>query len=294
MILVMGASGNQGRILLPKLRDAGFNIRAFRATPGGEQELRDLGADEVVIGDATDRALLRRALEGVDTVYHVGPAMHPYELDIGMAMVAAATDAGVGHFIYSSVLHAIASKLIQHKLKRDIEERILESWMNFTILHPADYMMPQLLVPAFNRGVFEWLFNADSPQSMVDLHDFADVVVKVAREREVHFGATYELCAPGAPSGNDIGRAITAVTGKPIEVRVPSPDDWSKIIMAGGSGPGVRYQSGVIRACELWYSQYRFLGNPNVLTWLLGRPPTTLEQYIAREWDAFQKQSSPA
>jgi uncharacterized protein YbjT (DUF2867 family) len=291
-ILVMAAAGNQGKILLPKLRAAGFEIRAFRATSGREDELRAMGAGDVITGDANDGATLRRALKGVDTVYHIGPAMHPQEFEMGLAMVGAAVEAGVGHLIYSSVLHAIASKLIQHKLKRDIEEKIIESGLDFTILHPADYMMPQLLTPAFERGVYEWFFNPDSPQTMVDLHDFAEVVVKVAAERQRHFGATYELCAPGAHSGKDIGAAIAAVTGRPIQVRVATPDEWSDLIMHGGSGPGVRYQSGVVRACALWYSQYRFLGNPNVLTWLLGRSPITLQQFIMREWNAFNAQRS--
>ena len=31
------------------------------------------------------------------------------------------------------------------------------------------------------------------------------------------------------------------------------------------------------------YSRYGITGNPNVLTWLLGRKPTTLREYVQRE-----------
>lgn len=36
---------------------------------------------------------------------------------------------------------------------------------------------------------------------------------------------------------------------------------------------------------RLWgrYSRYGITGNPNVLGWLLGRPPTTLREYVTRE-----------
>ncbi len=287
MILVMAAHGNQGKLLLPKLRDAGFKIRAFRATPGRENELKALGATEVIAGDATDRNLLRKVLDGVETVYHIGPTTHPQELEMGLAMVSAAAETNVGHFIYSSVLHAIASKMPQHKLKRDVEERIIESGLNFTILQPADYMMPNALPPAFDTGVFDWLYGPDQLQAMVDLYDFADVVVKVAREREKHFGATYELCA-GNYSGNDIAATIASVIGKPVDVRVLKADKWFADFYGGGSGPGYKYQSAVIRAVALWYDQYTFAGNSNVLTWLLGHPPTTFEQFIQREWAAFK------
>jgi hypothetical protein len=31
------------------------------------------------------------------------------------------------------------------------------------------------------------------------------------------------------------------------------------------------------------YSSHDFVGNPNVLTWLLGRPPTTFEAYVRNQ-----------
>ena len=43
------------------------------------------------------------------------------------------------------------------------------------------------------------------------------------------------------------------------------------------------YQLRMIRAIGARYSSHDFLGNPNVLTWLLGRPPTTFEAFVRRE-----------
>jgi hypothetical protein len=43
------------------------------------------------------------------------------------------------------------------------------------------------------------------------------------------------------------------------------------------------YQVRTIRAISDRYSSCDFVGNPNVLTWLLGRPPTTFEQFLERE-----------
>lgn len=289
-ILLMAAGGNQGRVLLPRLRDAGFRVRAFRETLGRDDELLALGAHQVFAGEATDRALLKAAMDGVDTIYHIGPTTNPLELEMGLAVAGVAEESGVGHFIYSSVLHTIATKLPQHRLKGLVEERILESNLDFTFLHPGDYMMPGLVQGACQTGELYSLFKADQGQSMVDLHDFADVVVKIANEREAHFSATYELCAPGLPSYYDIGKAITSVTGQPVRVIEEAADRWFERYYGHGSGAGYRYQSNVISACSVWYDRYVFRGNPNVLRWLLGREAISLEQFIEREWQLYRKE----
>ncbi len=43
------------------------------------------------------------------------------------------------------------------------------------------------------------------------------------------------------------------------------------------------HQIRVLRAISARYSSHDFVGNPNVLTWLLGRPPTTFEEYVRRQ-----------
>jgi uncharacterized protein YbjT (DUF2867 family) len=285
VILVTSAYGNQGRILIPKLHGAGQVIRALRMTPGRDHELGQLGADEVFAGDASDRSTLRLAVRGVSTIYHIGPSAHPSEREMGIAIIDAARDEGVSHFIFSSVLHPGVSKLIQHKIKRDIEEHLIESGLSFTILQPSDYMLPLLLKPAFMTGVFELSWDLNRRQAMIDLHDLAEVVVTVARERECHFGATYELTAPGAHSAHDIAAALSTTTGRSIHAAQVTPEAYLDAFYGAGRRNDFRHQYAVFRAISLWYSQYDFVGNSNVLTWLLGRAPTTLQEFVEREWN---------
>jgi hypothetical protein len=49
----------------------------------------------------------------------------------------------------------------------------------------------------------------------------------------------------------------------------------------------VTHQARVLRAITARYSSHDFVGNPNVLTWLLGRPPTTFKTYVRGQDDAF-------
>ena len=289
MILVTAAAGNQGRILIPRLHASGFKIRAVRASHGRDAELLDLGAHEVLTGDASDRSFLRHALDGVDVVYHIGPSAHPLEREMGFAMVDVAMEKGVRHLIFNSVLHAVATKLIQHRYKRQIEEHIVESRLNYTILQPADYMLPGMILPAFKTGVFHLAWSLDRRQAMIDLPDLAEVVVTVAQEGERHYGATYELAASGNHTAFDIAEALAKATGKAVTpVQMSAEEYFDAFFGDVGDKAPFRHQLSVLRAISLWYSQYDFTGNPNVLTWLLGREPTTLEQFILREYAAHR------
>lgn len=290
-VLLMAAHGNNGRLLLPRFKDAGFEVRAVRATSGRDEELTELGASEVMVGNAADRGFLREAVSGMDTVYQIGATANPLEREMGFAMVDTAQQAGIGHFVYSSVLHPIAEKMVQHKLKREVEEHLLEANIPFTVLQPADYMLPFVVRAAFETGSWENLFNLDRGQAMVALEDVAEVATKVIAEREAHFAATYQLCASGNPSANDLAAAVERVTGQPTKAVYVTPDAYFERFYGVGQDEKFSYQLGMIRSVALWYDQYVFAGNPNVLTWLLGRAPTTLDQFIAKEWDAYRAET---
>jgi uncharacterized protein YbjT (DUF2867 family) len=288
MILVTAAFGNQGKKLIPRLARAAAKVRALRRTAGTEAELRQLGAAEVMIGDASDPATLARAMEGVRSVYHIGPSAHPKEREMGLAAIDAALSAGVEHFVFSSVLHAIVSDLIQHEVKRDIEERLVGSRLDFTILQPADYMQVLRYARAFETGEFVLAWSLDRRQSVIDVDDIAEVAAKVLLEGAPHFGATYELSAPGCFTAYDIGEIIAGVTGRPISVAETTPEQRMADHFKGKLADGADYPLRVFQALRKWYSAHDFVGNPNVLAMLLGRRPTTLEEFIRAQFTLWQ------
>ena len=44
---------------------------------------------DVVVGDITDADVLAHAMKGVQKVYHIGPALHPREKEMGLAVIDA-------------------------------------------------------------------------------------------------------------------------------------------------------------------------------------------------------------
>ena len=286
MILVTAANGNQGKRLTPKLVAAGHNVRACVQSQASADHLRGLGVHDVIVGDLADPAVVERAVEGVQKVYHIGPTVHPAERAMGFVMVDAARVAGVRHFVFSSVLHAITTDLVQHEIKRDIEEHLLSSGLAFTILQPANYMLPHRLASVFEQDVFRLSWSLDRRQSMVDLEDVTDVAASVLADPQRHAAATYELVGPGHFTAHDIGRALSDVLGREIGVEEIDMNAFIRARFGPEQGDNA-YQARVLRAIGARYSSHDFLGNPNVLAWLLGRPPTSFEDFVRREHQAF-------
>ncbi|HEY0812234.1 MAG TPA: NmrA family NAD(P)-binding protein [Pseudonocardia sp.] len=288
MILVTAANGNQGRLLVPKLLAEDVRVRACVQSEASAAQLRALGVADVVVGDISEPDVLGKAVRGVDKIYHVGPTIHPRERDIGFAVVDAACAEGVQHLVFSSVLHAITTDLVQHEIKRDIEEHLLSSGLEYTILQPANYMLPLKLRPVFERGVFELSWSLQRRQSMVDLGDVTDVAQLVLTDSAHHAGATYELVGPGRFTGHELAAIISRVLDRPIEAREIDADTYLRAWVGDADPAHVTHQVRVLRAISARYSSHDFTGNPNVLTWLLRRPPTTFEDYVRGQYATYR------
>lgn len=70
MILVTGASGHLGNVLVRELIAEGEKVRAL-VYPGEPINSLQGMLIEVIVGDVLDRELMNRAMQGVDTVFHL-------------------------------------------------------------------------------------------------------------------------------------------------------------------------------------------------------------------------------
>ncbi|MDQ2797729.1 MAG: NmrA family NAD(P)-binding protein [Actinomycetota bacterium] len=291
MILVTAANGNQGRLLIPRLLAAGVGFRALVRSEESGKALRAVGVTDVVVGDAGDPDVLAAAMNGVEKVYFIGPALHPKEREMGFAAIDTARAAGVEHFVFSSVLHAIVTDLVQHEIKRDLEEHLVTSGLEFTILQPANYMLRHRLVPAFTEGTFRLSWALERYQSMVHLGDVTEVAAAILTDTPAHAGATYELVAPGRYTAHDLAAVIATVCGRAVAAERIDSESFLKAALGVDNLDQFPYEARVLRAIDDRYSSHDFIGNPNVLTWLLGRSPTTFEQFVRDEFAAFRSTS---
>ncbi len=279
-MLVTGAAGKTGRAVIQALLSSGQRVRALAHRNEQAALLHRLGVQDVRVGDLRRQATLDQAARGVRAVYHIGPNLHPEEEALGRVAIAAARAAEVEHFVYHSVLHPQAEAMPHHWQKLRVEEQLFASGLGYTILQPAAYMQNVLAYwePIVERGVYPLPYAAETHLSMVDLKDVAEVAARVLTEAG-HAGATYELCGPEVLSQHEVAAILTQQVGRRVRVETVPIEAWEAQARAAGLGA---YQIETLVKMFRYYEQYGFWGNPGVLSWLLGRAPTTFAAFVRR------------
>jgi uncharacterized protein YbjT (DUF2867 family) len=145
LILVTGATGKQGGAALRHLHSNGFAVRALTRDPNkpAALALAGMGAG-VAEGSLDNEDSIRRALDGAYGVFSV---QTPFEEGIdaeirqGKRLADLARQAGVSHFVYSSVGAADQGTGIPHfDSKSHIEDHIRSLGMPHTIFRPVYFM----------------------------------------------------------------------------------------------------------------------------------------------------------
>ena len=142
-ILVTGATGQQGGAVARALLAKGQKVRVMTRHPEKAASLAKAGA-EVVQGDLTNQAILQMALRGV---YGVFAMSTPFEAGMeaevrqGIMLADAAKQAGIAHYVYTSVGSAHQNTGIPHfDSKWKVELHIRKNGLPATILRPVWFM----------------------------------------------------------------------------------------------------------------------------------------------------------
>ncbi len=286
-ILITGAAGKTGKAVLRALTREGRSVKALVFRSEQIQEVEELGADDVLVGDMRDLDILKRAMQGVHSVYHICPNVNPDEIAIGQKIIDVAVAAGINHFVYHSVLHPQVEAMPHHWKKMRVEERLFESGLPYTILQPAAYMQNILAnwETISKTGKYTVPYAVESRISMVDLEDVALAAAMVLLEsgpnedRPSHIGATYELVGTPALTQTEVAEILAQQLGRPVIAERQPVDAWEQSARASGMGD---YQVNTLVKMFDYYEKYGFSGDSHVLSWLLNRPATSLNAFVVR------------
>ncbi len=156
-ILITGVTGHQGGAVAQALQGGEFRLRGLTRKPESEKAaaLKRQGVD-VVQGDLDDEASLRRALSGawgVFSVQNTWEAGVEREEEQGKRLATLAREAGVEHFVYSSVGSAHKKTGVPHfDNKWRIEETVRGlRFPSHVILRPV-FFMENLVAPFSLQG----------------------------------------------------------------------------------------------------------------------------------------------
>ncbi len=217
IILVTGATGQQGRATVRRLLTNGWQVRALSRDPhqSAAQALRQTGA-EVVQGDMDDPASLAAATHGAYGVVSIQPHSDD-EARQGENVADAARDAGIQHFVYTSVGNA--EKLSHYRVnvgKWEIEQYIHHLGLPATILRPAGFM-DSLAHPLYGvmGDTLAIPIAPDTPYPLVAVSDIAVFVALSFALPDAYLGKTIELVGD-APSPPQIAASISRIIGRSI------------------------------------------------------------------------------
>lgn len=280
MILVTGSAGKTGRSVLQALSEKGLAVRALVHRPEQVHIVETLGAQQFIVGDMKSMETLQKAMQGVRAVHHICPNMSPHEVPIGRAMITAAQSVGVEQFVYHSVLKPQVEQMPHHWNKMLVEEILIGSGLAYTILQPAAYMQNILAnwESILAEGLYPLPYPASTRLSLVDLVDVAQVAALVLTEPGHEF-AIYELAGTRGISQTEVAAILGQELGKPVKVAEITLGEWRKKANAKALGD---YQVETLVKMFSYYRDHGFEGNTQVLSWLLGRSPTSLRDFTRR------------
>lgn len=177
-ILITGATGKQGGAVARTLSGKGFTIRALTRKPESEaaRSLASTGA-RIVRGDLDDPASLEKALDGawgVFSLQNTWEAGVEKEEEQGKRLANLARQAGIRHFVYSSVGSAHRKTGIPHfENKWRVEQTVRAlRFPSYVILRPV-FFMENLTSPWFLNG--DKLVTALDPSTKLQMIAVRDI-----------------------------------------------------------------------------------------------------------------------
>ncbi|MBA3244118.1 MAG: complex I NDUFA9 subunit family protein [Actinobacteria bacterium] len=152
MILITGATGFVGPHIVHALRAQNRPVRALVRDGADLGRLRAWGC-ETVVGEMSDPASLRQAVEGCDGVVHLVAIINGKPRDFERVMiqgtrdlVAAAREAGVRRFVLMSALGAdeATKELVPYyRAKWEMEQTVKASGLEHVIFRPSFIFGPE-------------------------------------------------------------------------------------------------------------------------------------------------------
>lgn len=225
MILIAGGTGTLGRRLVPLLSSRGEPVRILARHAGAADDTLSGVPVEILTGDARDPVALRAALVGAETVVSAitgfggrdALGSRKVDRDGNLALIAAARDAGVGHFILLSVHEAGPSHPIE--LFRDkwvAEEAVQASGLAWTIVRPTAYLETWLgligepLAATGRTRIFGSGGNAINFVSAADVARLVDLSAADDRMRQT----VVEAPGPANLTFDQLAAAVESVIGR--------------------------------------------------------------------------------
>ena len=224
IILVTGATGQQGGAVARHLIKSGWKVRALVRDENkpAAQEIKKLGA-ELITGDMADSSTIEKAMKDVYGVFSVQNFwQHGYEGELKQAKIVAdaAKSANVKHFMFSSVGGAERETKIPHfEVKFEVETYIKNLGLPYTSIRPVFFMenfntffKP---VEAEGKTILNLAIKEDTKLQMIAVDDIGAITALAFDNPGEYIGKEIEI-AGDELTLKQIAEAFTKGLGKKV------------------------------------------------------------------------------
>lgn len=273
-ILVTGITGNVGEAAALHLLRRGTPVRGAVTNVERAQEKWG-GRTELVRLDFLEPATFAAALQGVSGVFLVRPPAlgDPKSL---LPFVQKAKESGVRHIVFLSLMGIERNPLPPHYR---IEKYVKNSGIPFTFLRPGFFM--QNLNTTHRDDIRDrsdiFIPAGKAPVSLIDARDVGEAAAIALTDPESYGNRAFTLTGAEALTYEDAAAILTEVLGRRITYSDPSAGEFKREMLRRG------LQKEIVNAMVAQYFTAK-LGlakrTTSELESILGRKPTTLEQYI--------------
>ena len=272
LILVTGATGQQGGAVARSLLRQGQKVRVLTRNPDKAAALAKAGA-EVVTGDLTNTADLHAALRGVHGVFAMSTPFEAgmdSEVKQGIMLADATKQAGVAHYVYTSVVSADRNTGIPHfETKWQVEQRIREIGLPATVLRPVWFMENfSTFFPPSAEGTLVLPLRPDTKLQMIALKDIGEFGAASFLHPKEFIGQAIDL-AGDTLTMPEVAAHLSRTKGRPIRFQ-QMPDDQVEAAM--GHDLALMFR---------WFNEVGYSVDIPALRKRYGIPLTTFAEVIA-------------
>jgi len=282
-VLVTGATGRIGRVVVDELLAAGVPVRALTRRPA---EAKLPAAVEVVPGDFTVPDSLDSAMHGVNAVFLLWTAP-PDTAPAVVKRIASHTR----RVVLLTSPHQTPHPFFQQpnpaaRFHAELESQITAAGLESTFIRPGMFASNAQFWwgPAIRDGdVVRWPYGA-AETAPIDERDVAAVVARALYE-DGHAGRDYVLTGPESLSQSEQVSVIGSVMGRQIRFEELSPEEFRRETATSWPAPIVDM------LLTAWGAT---IGHPAYMTTsvadIVGSPPRTFRQWVSDHTDAFDPQ----
>src|SRR5262249_30998716 len=217
-IIVTGATGKTGSVVVNELLKAGYPVRALvHKEDGRSAHLKAQGA-ELAVADMSDVERIADALKHVQRAYYC-PPFDPYMIQGAVAFAVAVREARLEHIV--GVTQWLASPSHPSLMTRQLwlVGRLfsMTPGVAHTIVRPGIFADASLATTgsALHLGIFPWM-SGNSRNAPPSNEDIALVAVAARIDPARHAGRSYRPTGPELLGAEDMAKAIGRAVGRSV------------------------------------------------------------------------------